>query len=584
MDLFDYWDHKTGKRAIRDNVTLDQATRYFKDRGIDFRESIRNRLVDGGITPSPERQKPKAEKNLRRRKKLRDVKPKKKGENISKQNIFALPCCQTCVNSEKDTHALLQFHGDENTTPLRILINSNIFPLLSLLDSGALQGNYIRRDKGEELRQAGCSFEETGTHVCAAFGNCEKALYKISVNVEFNFQYINVIDLSDSFDLNLIKNLEHLKLNLDFLIVDKLPFEVIIGRKDMLKYSLWEKVIKPQCEIDLANTKSNNPKAIDTMAQPKPVSDETQAYPGMECNVPNVTGNSQKRKKRDSGHREEPKRVMSLTAPSSSAESWLITDSQALMMLSENNRPMNRLDKSRSPTETEDKWIRAHVSEVFNYEEEAEGIDLSDEDYPGYDWDVEILSPNLVGRNSSSLNENVKTSTNYIPTQIYGDEDLQAKIRQVCNKWKHIFHTTVGLEPADIPPMKLEVDHKIWMVNSNKGPPREQTPAKQAEVRKQVVEKMLPVNVVGTSQAEYYSQVHLVKKPVYATETVKPNPIPNPTLVSDNPQADPGMECSIPRKARATGNDKHGTNQGVKPEITASATSTGDVRVIKIDG
>ena len=71
--------------------------------------------------------------------------------------------------------------------------------------------------------------------------------------------------------------------------------------------------------------------------------------------------------------------------------------------------------------------------------------------------------------------------------------------------------------------------------------------------------------MVGTSQAEYYSQVHLVKKSVYATETVKPKLNP----VSDNPQADHGMECNIPRRARATGNDKHGTNQGVKPEITA---------------
>jgi hypothetical protein len=209
---------------------------------------------------------------------------------------------------------------------------------------------------------------------------------------------------------------------------------------------------------------------------------------------------------------------------------------------------MTRLDKSTSPTETEGKWIRAHVSEVFNYEEEAEGIDLSDLDYPEYDWDVKILPPNLVGSKSSSINENVKSSTNYIPTQIYGDEDLQAEIRQVCNKWKHIFHTTVGLEPADIPPMKLEMDHKIWMVNSNKGPPREQTPAKQAEVRKQVVEKMLPVNVVGTSQAEYYSQVHLVKKPVYKSVTQNSN------QVSDETQAYPGMECNIPRKACVTGN------------------------------
>jgi len=138
------------------------------------------------------------------------------------------------------------------------------------------------------------------------------------VDVEFNFQYINFIAPSDSFKLNLIKNLEQLKINLDFLIVDKLPFEVIIGRKDMLKYKLWEKVIRPQCEIDLAIEKSKKPIKFD------PDSDNPQAYPGMECSIPRkarATGNGQKRRKRDSVHREEPKRDTVETAPTSSAES-----------------------------------------------------------------------------------------------------------------------------------------------------------------------------------------------------------------------------------------------------------------------
>jgi hypothetical protein len=226
---------------------------------------------------------------------------------------------------------------------------------------------------------------------------------------------------------------------------------------------------------------------------------------------------------------------------------------------------MTRPDKPTSPPNEEDKWVRAHVTEVFNYEEDAEGIDLSDMDYPEYDWDVDDRPQNLVGSKSSSF-ENVMPSTSYIPTQIFGDEELQEEIRKVCIKWKHIFHTTVGTTPAEIPPMKLEVDEALWNVNSNKGPPREQTSAKQAEVRKQVVEKMLPVNVVVASQAEYYSQVHLVKKPIYVS-----HPVNDSEPQGKNPMA-------------AVDTIEEGEPRGSNPMAAQPVMSSDDVKVIKIDG
>ena len=69
-------------------------------------------------------------------------------------------------------------------------------------------------------------------------------------------------------------------------------------------------------------------------------------------------------------------------------------------------------------------------------------------------------------------------------------------------------NTKLGIEPAQVPPMELVVDPTtfMWRVNTNKGPPRYQTPVKQAEVRKQI-DKLLPAEVVRTSQAQ-----HLVKK------------------------------------------------------------------------
>ena len=92
-------------------------------------------------------------------------------------------------------------------------------------------------------------------------------------------------------------------------------------------------------------------------------------------------------------------------------------------------------------------------------------------------------------------------------------------IKDVCNKYLSVFNTCLSPEPALLPPMELDVDLEKWRRNANKGPPRQQTQTKQDEVHKQI-SKMLPTKVVSTSQAEYYSQVHLTPKPVHSvTET-----------------------------------------------------------------
>jgi hypothetical protein len=171
-----------------------------------------------------------------------------------------------------------------------------------------LQGNYIRKDKGEELREAGCSVKETKTHVCAAFGQCEEAAFKLCVDVEFNYQYDKLLDSNKFLNKNLIKDLDKFKISLDFLVVDNLPFEVIVGREDMLRHDLWERVIKPQSRIEKELKKSK-----------KPITSDIKTRPKSKC---------QKRRKRDSANGEEPRRGNPVPTLRSITESWLITDSQ----------------------------------------------------------------------------------------------------------------------------------------------------------------------------------------------------------------------------------------------------------------
>jgi hypothetical protein len=75
-----------------------------------------------------------------------------------------------------------------------------------------------------------------------------------------------------------------------------------------------------------------------------------------------------------------------------------------------------------------------------------------------------------------------------------------------------VFATTLPSEPAIIPPFELSVDKERWEQFSNRGPPRVQSPATQAEILRQV-DELLRTKVIEPSTASYYSQVNLVSKP-----------------------------------------------------------------------
>ena len=109
--------------------------------------------------------------------------------------------------------------------------------------------------------------------------------------------------------------------------------------------------------------------------------------------------------------------------------------------------------------------------------------------------------------------------TCYIPPDIRGQEhmmidgrSLRDHLTDVCLAVKKVFNTKVRSTPARVTPMRLEVDEAIWHDPANALGPRQHSPAKQAEVHRQV-QKMLPLGVIGESQAPYYSQVHLTPKP-----------------------------------------------------------------------
>jgi transposase InsO family protein len=95
---------------------------------------------------------------------------------------------------------------------------------------------------------------------------------------------------------------------------------------------------------------------------------------------------------------------------------------------------------------------------------------------------------------------------------VEGSPGLRVKIRILLEKYRSVFATTLSEEPANIPPFELDVDKEKWESYKNRGPPRVQSPAKQAEILKQVTE-LLDRGIIEHSTAEYYSQVILASKP-----------------------------------------------------------------------
>ena len=67
-----------------------------------------------------------------------------------------------------------------------------------------------------------------------------------------------------------------------------------------------------------------------------------------------------------------------------------------------------------------------------------------------------------------------------------GSTPLQEKIRKACADYKDIFSETVRPDPANVPPMELEVDLVKWQTNKSRGPPRPQPRERQRVIEEQV--------------------------------------------------------------------------------------------------
>jgi hypothetical protein len=133
--------------------------------------------------------------------------------------------------------------------------------------------------------------------------------------------------------------------------------------------------------------------------------------------------------------------------------------------------------------------------DLLTPEEDDDGIELKVKDYL---WELEDYS--------------IPEGSSDVKPLIEGSKKLRERLEKLIDKYNDIFSEQPRPTPATLEPMEFEVDYTAWQKPKNRLPPRIQTRAKEYEIERQI-NKMIANNIIKPSQAAYYSQVHLTPKP-----------------------------------------------------------------------
>eukprot|EP01034_Spumella_vulgaris_P034740 gene34740-42849_t len=100
-----------------------------------------------------------------------------------------------------------------------------------------------------------------------------------------------------------------------------------------------------------------------------------------------------------------------------------------------------------------------------------------------------------------------------IGLEVTGTAQFIALVDALLEEYSDVFNTELGEEPADLPPLDVEIDVKKWHCPKNQGRARNQSVEGQQEIRRHL-EKLLECGAISpVLHAPAYSQVLLVKKP-----------------------------------------------------------------------
>ena len=96
--------------------------------------------------------------------------------------------------------------------------------------------------------------------------------------------------------------------------------------------------------------------------------------------------------------------------------------------------------------------------------------------------------------------------------QIEGSEPFKRNIRALCEEFRDVFGINLREKAASVAPYEVVVDLEKWRRPQNRQSPRVQSPAKEAEIQRQI-QDLIEAGIIEATSAAYYSQILLVPKP-----------------------------------------------------------------------
>ena len=393
---------------------------------------------------------------------------------------------------------------------------------LVLLDTGALDGDYISQAAVDRFRNFITETTCCATKVCSATNSCvvSKSKYQVFLKLPFpsfiNNNEVTTTSPTSNFDDN------HLEVELIASLLPASTIDIIIGRKSINKYKLLD-IYRAHLDGSDMIPRGSVQCDLRTLGTPKDTSVD-QSYTVHSTNFnrkPSVVLQIKKDQlidlETDNDHCDpyfdkydlyNNIDAYTMTSKANAEIFKQITDYHAKDKVSVSKTDSNiNTHESNRPTGSSHQILAYLDSQDVGDNEDANSVDTD------YTETGTLLQEHayISGESDPSAildNDPIPRSEPYI----YGPEALQNSIRQITNQYKNTFRHTVFKEPARVEPLVLHVDINVWHDRRNVRRHRVQSVAKEYAIRK-FVNQALADGVIEPSQSEYVSQVLLTPKP-----------------------------------------------------------------------
>ena len=384
--------------------------------------------------------------------------------------------CNTC-----DTILRINYTYDKqltNTDTVNAYIHTpsgDIREIETLIDSGALSHSYLEASVADELMAAGMIYgADERTTICGAIGtSCTSSLGVLSGDVML---YNEVVHKYDTFKIKLK-------------IVPNLPFEMILGKPDIKTYDL-SRVLRSQ----FANT---------SVKRPPPPAHITSTSSHLGRNLICDKG----------AHTNESISHMRVVDEE---------DDQRITLEGERCHGQNSDATPGIRRHSEPVVSAADLATTYHeygdYVERTEHINMIKplKDLIGVEDDRDELSKEMALDPKYAVPEGIYTHADGAKMkeliESIHTEHFKERHLRLYQKYEDLFSTVVRPEPADVPPMTLEVDMDKFRNAKSRQPVRKQNVDKEKEIERQV-RQMSDLHVLERSTADCYSQVVLARKP-----------------------------------------------------------------------